>query len=441
MEDKNTPYENDESIYELEENQPKKEIKEPEQEWQNNGENEYNEDKYYEDNASFGSIDQNPYFGEDPDNIGKKISKMSLEKKMGMTIGLSVVLSILFGIGGGIFGYNFIKGTFRNSQLQIPYSDSGVFQTEPKTVVAQVAKNVGNSVVEITTEVVSTDNRFRQYVTEGAGSGVIISEDGYIVTNNHVIKSAQKITITLKDERVFDAALVATDPKTDIAVIKIPATGLSVAIFGDSDMLQVGEQAIAVGNPLGQLGGTVTEGIISALNRDITIDGETRNLLQTNAAINPGNSGGGFFNANSELIGLVVAKTSGTGIEGLGFAIPSNEVKSIAEELVEYGYVRGRIDLQMSLIDITSLQQAIMYGVQQTGVYVSKVNSGSEAESTGFQQGDKIVEANSKAVNSLSELQMIIDKLNVGDSVKFIVQRNSKQVDVNLTLQEYKPSL
>lgn len=333
------------------------------------------------------------------------------------------------------------NSTQNNSQLNISSSISNIVNDSPKTQIAEVVNNVADSVVEISTEVATTDSRLRQYITEGAGSGVIISSDGSIVTNNHVIDGAQKITVNLRNGQTYDAKLVATDSKTDIALIKIDASNLTVATFANSDLLQVGETAIAIGNPLGQLGGTVTEGIISALNRDISIDGESRNLLQTSAAINPGNSGGGLFNANGELIGIVNSKSSGTGIEGLGFAIPSNEVKDVATQLNDYGYVKGRVDLQMTLIDINTVQQAFLYSVPETGVYISKVSNNSEAAKAGFEQGDKIVSINSQEINSQADFQEATKDLSVGDNAVFVVKRDNQQITINLTLQEYTPSL
>ena len=173
--------------------------------------------------------------------------------------------------------------------------------------ISDVAAVASNSVVEITTETVMMGTRMGQFVSEGAGSGVIITSDGYILTNNHVIDGASKITVRLKDGTSYNGVVVGLDEKTDLAVIKVDASDLQPAVFGDSSSLTVGETAVAIGNPLGQLGGTVTSGIISALDREISIDGETMTLLQTSAAINPGNSGGGLFNSYGELIGIVNA--------------------------------------------------------------------------------------------------------------------------------------
>ena len=179
-------------------------------------------------------------------------------------------------------------------------------------------------------------------MTEGAGSGVVYSEDGYILTNNHVIEGASTINVTMNDGKTYEASLVAADSQSDIAVLKIDATGLTPVSFGDSDALSVGDLAVVIGNPLGTLAGTATDGIVSGLEREITLDGKSMTLIQVSASVNPGNSGGGVFDQYGNLIGLVVAKSSGSDVEGLGFAIPSNTVKSVVESLISNGYVAGR---------------------------------------------------------------------------------------------------
>lgn len=304
-----------------------------------------------------------------------------------------------------------------------------------KLSVADVAALTADSVVEITTESVTTGKFMQQYVSEGAGSGVTITSDGYIATNNHVIDGASKITVRLKDESVYEATLVGKDAKTDIAVLKINAKDLTAAVYGDSSKLVVGETAIAIGNPLGELGGTVTSGIISALDRSITIDGETMTLLQTNAAINPGNSGGGLFNQYGELIGIVNAKSSGSDIEGLGFAIPMNTAKTVIEEIIENGYVRGRISLGLAIVDISDTETAMAYRVSKTGVYVTQISS----TSTQFQVGDRIVSFNGESIDSAEALTSAINKCKVGDTVEVVVERRSQKYTFSLTLQEEKP--
>jgi serine protease Do len=310
-------------------------------------------------------------------------------------------------------------------------SDSG--DEAPSLTIPQIAAFAADSVVEITTETVSSGNRIRQYVTEGAGSGVVISSDGHIVTNNHVVAEARKITVRLISGESYEAALVGRDVQTDLAVLKIDAVGLHAAVFGNSDALAVGELAVAIGNPLGQLGGTVTEGIISALNRTIVMESEEMTLLQTTAAINPGNSGGALFNGQARLIGIVNAKSSGSDIEGLGFAIPVNTVKSVVEQIMSYGYVPGRIDLGVTFLEIPDEMTAMQYRVRETGVYVSSVSG-----SATLQVGDRIVSVDGTAISSASEIQNTLKSFKVGDSVKLLVDRSSQLVEVNVTLNEAK---
>lgn len=305
--------------------------------------------------------------------------------------------------------------------------------------VAEVAALTANSVVEITTETVTTDSWMQQYVTNGAGSGVIVSSDGYIATNNHVIDGAGKISVRLKNGTVYEAKLIGTDGKTDVALLKINASGLTAAVLGDSDSLMVGQTAIAIGNPLGQLGGTVTEGIISALDRELVIDGKTMTLLQTDAAINPGNSGGGLFNDKGELIGIVVAKSSGSDVEGLGFAIPSNAAKAVIDELAAYGYVKGRVDAGMTFLDLTTAQKALLYGVRQLGVYIQKVDGGSNAEKAGFQAGDLITYLGDTKISSSAVLTQALEKYKVGDTVKITIVRNGNTKQLSMQLEEYRP--
>ena len=307
--------------------------------------------------------------------------------------------------------------------------------TRPLLSVPEVAAAVRQSVVEIKTETITNAGWRGNYVAEGAGSGVIISADGYIVTNNHVISGAESITVRLSDGREYSAALIGTDAKTDIAIIKISASGLAAAVFGDSAKLVVGETAIAVGNPLGELGGTVTCGIISALDRDIVIDGEIMSLLQTDAAVNPGNSGGGLFNLYGELIGVVNAKSAGLNIEGLGFAVPSNTAKAVISDLSEYGYVRGRIDDGLELVDIQTTQAARMYRVNQAGLYI--YNSNDER----LQSGDRIIGVDGDLVTCMSDYDEAMKGRAVGDVVNVTVSRGNQTYTFDITLKEWKPSV
>lgn len=326
--------------------------------------------------------------------------------------------------------------TTQTAQEQITLAATSRVSGTPLSI-SDIAKLTVNSIVEITTETVTTSSRMRQYVSEGAGSGVIVSKDGYIVTNNHVIDGASKITVKTSDKKNYTATLVGKDAKTDLAVIKITASNLQAVVYGDSSKLVVGELAVAIGNPLGELGGTVTEGIISALNRDITIDGQTMNLLQTSAAINPGNSGGGLFNEYGELIGVVNAKSSGSDIEGLGFAIPVNTVIEIVEDMIKYGYVQGRVDTGLTLIDILDSQTARRYRLQSTGVYVQQVTDSSSE----LKAGDRIVSVDGTEVSNSTEFKQVVEKHKVGDTLNLTISRGGSNLQVKLTLKQANSSI
>ncbi|MGI5894210.1 MAG: S1C family serine protease [Candidatus Merdivicinus sp.] len=382
---------------------------------------------------------------QNPQRHEKKTSPY-LTKKMGALVAaLCILASGSAGYAAGVFHAGIQTNSSASQTAPLPSdSNSSNISTMAATTgsssgalsVTEIAEQVANTVVEITTEVTEYDNFMRQYVSEGAGSGVILSQDGYIVTNNHVIEGASKITVTLRDGTTYPATLVGTDSQGDIAVVKIEATGLQAAKLGDSDDLKVGDTAVAVGNPLGQLGGTVTDGIISALDREIDLDGKTMTLLQTNAAINPGNSGGGLFNDRGELIGVVVAKSSGSGIEGLGFAVPINTAKEIIDDIMQYGYVKGRVDLGMTTVDITSAPMAMMYGLSGTGVYINSVTEGSNAEAVGFRSGDRILSFNGTEINSGDDLTSALSSCKVGDTVEIIISRNGQKYSGQLTLEE-----
>ena len=308
------------------------------------------------------------------------------------------------------------------------------------TDLSTVASVISPSVVAITTEeVVNSNYAFwfgGQYVQSGAGSGVIMTSDGYIITNQHVVDGASSITVTLSDGTEYPATLVGSDSVNDIAVIKIDADGLTPAVMGDSDNLVVGQTVIAVGNPLGVLGGTVTDGIISALNRDVTVNNQKMSLIQTNAAISPGNSGGGLFDANGQLVGIVNAKSSGTNTEGLGFAIPINTALSVATDLIDNGHVTGRPALGVSVIDIQDSQTAAQYGVSTPGVYIAQVNDGSAAAAAGLQAGDRIIAVEDVAVETKEQVSEEIRKHNVGDTINLQIARDGQMLTVAVTLQE-----
>lgn len=354
-----------------------------------------------------------------------------VRNKIITTVGI-ILLSGIVGFGAGHAGSHLSNNANVTIQQQTNKSNSGTVQVSD---VSDIVEKCKDSVVEITTESVSSGNSiFGQYVSQGAGSGVIISKDGYIVTNNHVVSGATSLKVTTTDGTEYDASVVGKDSQTDLAVIKVDANNLQAATFGDSDILQVGDPAIAIGNPLGELGGTVTTGIISATDRQITIDDETMTLLQTDAAINPGNSGGGLFNADGNLIGIVNAKESSTGIEGLGFAIPITPAQDIITELMENGSVTSRPALNVSLYDYTSKNQG-QYSKYEDGCYIVQIVKNGAADKAGLKQNDRILSFDGEQIQSTSDVKNVLKKHKIGDTVKMVVERDSKKITVEITLQ------
>lgn len=358
--------------------------------------------------------------------------------------GLAVVALVLACAVAGFGGSAVAIGAFNSNRQTVVYKVPEATGNEASEVnsaaqnlsVRDIAAKAGASVVSITTENLVTDQFFRGRVVSGAGSGVIISADGTIITNNHVVEGANNISVTLPDGSEHEATLVGTDEASDVAVIKIAVTGLTPAVLGNSDSLAIGDFCIAIGNPMGTLGGTVTDGIISSLNREITIGNNTMNLLQMSAAVSPGNSGGGLFNANGELIGLVNAKSSGQDAEGLGFAIPVNTAMKMAEDLVTNGYVTGRPGLGVTVINITTPEQAVEAQVSELGVYIAEVTPGGAASQAGLQAGDRIVSMDGKLISDYATLSTILKGKAVGDSMEMQVQRAGSLKTVTVVLQE-----
>ena len=348
-----------------------------------------------------------------------------------------LLLSVGGGFGGATLAYQLNKsngsGTVLYQSVEKTNSKNNTANASSMSV-KDVANEAMDSVVEIKTESVSNNEYFQQAVQSGAGSGVILSKDGYIVTNNHVIDGASKITVTTKDGKSYDAKLIGTDSSTDLAVIKIEATSLKPAVMGSSSKLEVGDTAVAIGNPLGELGGTVTSGIISALDREVTIDNQTMQLLQTNAAINPGNSGGGLFNDQGELIGIVNAKSSGSNIEGLGFAIPIDHAKDVITNLIENGYVKGRASLGVTLTLGTSNNP--FSSDTSTQVYIAKVEDGKAADKAGLQAGDQILKVDDKDVENISDVKTVVNSHKAGKTMKITVLRERSTKTFTVTLGE-----
>ncbi len=265
------------------------------------------------------------------------------------------------------------------------------------------------------------------------GSGVIMTSDGYILTNAHVVQGTEKIKITLYDGREFDATLVGADEKTDVAVVKIDATGLPAATFGDSSTVMVGEDAYVIGNPLGEeLAFSLTCGHISAVERELDIQGTYMGLMQCDAAVSPGNSGGPLINAQGLVIGLVNAKISSSDTEGIGFAVPINKALSVATSLIDYGYVANRPWLGISVNSVTA-EQAVVYNLPE-GITVVEVSEGSCAEKGGMKVGDKITHFDGVAVSTAGQLNFQKEKHSIGDTVTVTVERDGQTVVLTIVL-------
>ena len=269
----------------------------------------------------------------------------------------------------------------------------------------------------------------------GSGSGIIFSSDGYIVTNQHVIDGAAAVKVTLSDSTEYDATIIGQDVRTDLAVIKIDATGLTPATIGDSDQLVQGESVLVIGNPLGEtLSGSTTQGIISALGREIEIEGKIMHYIQTDAAINPGNSGGALVNQAGQVVGVTSAKVTDTSAEGLGFAIPINEAIPIIEDLINAGYVTGRPMIGISGENV-SQQFSMLYDLP-VGVFVRYVDPQSGAAAAGVQQGDIITALNDTEVQTLAELNNVRDRYKAGETVTLTVYRNGQELKLDVVLSE-----
>jgi serine protease Do len=366
---------------------------------------------------------------------------------------VALVLAAAMGFAGGFVGAKFGGSGKVVIQQVAPSSTADSASGSDSSITAasssgssltteQVADLVSPSVVVITTEqvVYSQWSWYGQnQVESGAGSGVIISSDGYILTCAHVVDGASTITVTIGDKD-YTATLVGEDTTSDIAVIKIDADGLTPATVGNSDSLKVGQSVMAVGNPLGELGGTVTGGMISALNRSVTIQGSssvnTMSLIQMDASVSPGNSGGGLFNMNGELVGIVNAKSSSSDAEGLGFAIPINDAIKVAQELLENGYVTGRPYLGITYLAVTDAQTASQLGVNAYGVYVVEVVKGGPAEKAGLQAGDRIVSVDGTEIASKDDLGTLMQKHTAGDTLSITIAREGQMQTVNVTLGE-----
>ena len=361
------------------------------------------------------------------------------KKKMPQSI-MVLVIAVIGGLLGSVFTYfvfdakldkltlSQTSGNSTSTQIQIEKTDSPV---------VAIAQKAGPSIVGVKVNSLFQGIFGNLETSDEEGSGIIYSEDGYIVTNYHVIETAIKnssatIQVTLSTGESLNASIIGYDDVTDLAVIKVDKTGLTPAEFGVSGDLKVGELAVAIGNPLGQeLAGSVTGGYISALNRKLTTDGRTYNLIQTDAAINPGNSGGALVNSQGQVIGINTAKINETSVEGIGFAIPSDDALPIIKELIQNGkIVRPYIGLSgINIDDATARMNNIV-----KGVYVMQVLQGTPAQEAGIQRGDIIVQIDGKDITTMEELNEIKNAKNIGDTITLKINRAGKEIEVKVTL-------
>ena len=372
-------------------------------------------------------------------------------------VGCAVVMGTCFGVpsirenilGSSANNSNFSSSTSSNTNSSGYVSQTSLSNYSDTSVYA--ANKILPSIVGIKVEyMVNTplslfSNKQQSTTATASGSGIIISDDGYILTNNHIVSTtseesyyevseATKVTVTLfNDETEYEAKIIGKDEQTDLAVIKIDKTGLSKAEFADSDSIKVGEFAMAVGNPLG-MQSSITCGVISAVNREVTdSDGKKFTLIQTDAAINSGNSGGALVNSEGKVIGINTLKLSGTGIEGMGFAIPINSTTDITSQLIQYSKVK-RPYIGITGMDLDE-ETANTYHLVQ-GIYVKAIEDFSAAEKAGFKIGDVIIEADGKKITTMDELNEIKNSHQIGDEMKVKVNREGQEKELTITLGE-----
>lgn len=343
------------------------------------------------------------------------------------------VFVLFVSILGGYIG-SFIQQRYSYEKNLITQKEKGkeniqaseAFYVE-KSDLKKSIKDAFQTTVEINVDVVGQDIFNQEIKSRYAGSGVVISDDGYIVTNDHVVDKGSKFQVTFANGEVKEAKLVGKDAKTDLALLKVDGKNLSYAKFENSDNYDIGDNVIVVGNPLGK-GLSVTTGIISAKERNVELGNETFNLIQTNAAVNQGNSGGGLFNGQGKLIGIINSKVSGVGVEGVGYAIPSNQVYDIYKELKEFGYIKSRATLAVAVKEI---EDNFYF---EDGLYIVKVLEGGSADKAGLKKADRIVSLNGKEIDDYKDLNAELKKYKVNDTIKLEIERDRKKMVVEVKL-------
>ena len=363
----------------------------------------------------------------------------------GGIIALSLTLALVGGlVGGTATGYYFSRHAAGAPQTSFTGNTGGspatsLASSDTKSI-NSIYETYKSSVVGIRNDSTRTNVFGQEVPMASAGSGFIISTDGYILTNNHVVENADKLTVTLFDETSYPATVVGTDPDNDVALLKINAANLNTVKLGNSDNLVVGETVLAIGNPLGELTYTVTAGIVSAENREINENGIPINMFQTDAAINPGNSGGPVFNLSGEVVGISTAKYASAEVEGIGFAIPINDAIKIADQLKATGHAKGRPYLGISVADAGNPQSGSTFGDGE-GVYVAAVDPNGGAAKAGVLKGDLITALNGKVIKSSSALIAALKDLDAGSTVNITVSRDGKTITLSVTLGESKPNV
>ena len=393
------------------------------------------------------------------------------EKKSGggkRIIAIAIVCALLGGVGGGAAVGMALRGGNATEATTVEDDEATVQNNEAESSDAEeVNGNINSTVIDVKTNSQTTNmtpqDVYEQYVnavvaisnegtttnvfgqvseTASSGSGFIISEDGYIVTNNHVVEGAQKLTVTMTNGEEYDATVIGADEENDVALIKIDATGLPTVSIGDSDSIEVGQQVCAIGNPLGELTNTLTVGYVSALDREINENGTPINMFQTDCAINSGNSGGPIFDMHGNVVGITTAKYSSSGssyaasIEGIGFCIPVNDAMDIVSDLLEYGYVKGRPSLGITCQAISST--VTQYYNLPTGIYVNSVEADSASDKAGIQQGDIITAVDGTEVQSVTDFKALLKNYTAGDTAILSIYRSStaESLDISITFDE-----
>ena len=356
-----------------------------------------------------------------------------------------ILVSLFSALIGGLLSLSLLPVVYGTDFLKVPGQQISPLQSGQQAPLPQSTLDYGPVVAiseQLGPTIVGISNMGRsqsffgpsQLVERGSGSGVIITQDGYIVTNNHVIAGAERLVVHVADGREFEGQLIGADPDTDLAVVKVNAVNLPVAALGDSNQLKVGELVVAIGNPLGyELARSVTVGVVSAKERSITIQDRKFKLIQTDAAINPGNSGGALVNSQGYVIGINTVKLVVEGVEGIGFAIPISDAKPIIDELISRGYIsRPSLGIWGAAIDEPTAKANNL----PQGIYIREIIMGGAAQKAGMQEEDIITSINGAKVNSFDDLSNVLKQYKPGDKVALMIYRKGKNIEISLALGE-----